>query len=76
MEALTMLVTSKSHDNVETRVKASIRAFYGIEAAGLYNSRLSPGITYFENLSFSLCWHAFQCLSISKTSLQNFITLI
>ena len=53
MEALKMLVTSKSHDHIEMRVKACIRAFYAIQPAGLYNSDLSTGIKYLE--TFNQC---------------------
>ncbi len=66
------ILSSKSHDHVEMRVKACIRAFYAIQGVGLYNSGLSPGIVshIWKTALQPVLTYGFQCLSISKTSLQ------
>ncbi len=72
------ILSSKSHDHIEMRVKACIRAFYATQGVVLYNSGLSPGIVsqvlyivlYWKNAIQSVLTYGFQCLSISKTSLQ------
>ncbi len=66
------ILSSKTHDHIEMRVKACIRAFYAIQGVGLYNSGLSPGIVshIWKTALQPVLKYGFQCLSISKISLQ------
>ena len=66
------LLSSKSHDHIETRVRACIPPCYAIQGVGLYNSDLSPGIVLhiWKTAIQPVLTYGFQCLSITKTSLQ------
>ncbi len=67
-----VLFYNQRHDHIEIRVKVCIRAFYAIQCVRLYNSGLSPDILshIWKTALQPVLTYGFQCLYISKISLQ------